>query len=644
MKVFHLIRISCFSVSVALGQQAEGDSAKTYQVSEVVVTATRIPISAKDSPSPVEVIGSNALRNLNGGTIADALRSSSSIFINDYGANGALKTVTLRGTSAQQLLVLVDGNRFNSFQNGLVDASLLPLNNIERIEIVRGGSSALYGADALGGVVNILTRRPTSELLIRTDAATGSFGFQKYSLEAQGNLGPVWLLVGYADDRGKDDYPSPVPNSNSLDTTVRRQNADFHRRQIYFSGTIKPDDRSLVTLLAQNILADRGVPGPLFAPGSTSQARQADNDANFLASYLSRNPNGTEFELQTGFHHSLQRYLDPDPSFPIDSYYENSFVNLNPQVRFLLSPNERLAVGGEFAEGILGSNDFDNRITRVQKSFYVSNELQFDFQRTMADRISLYQTIRYDNISDVGYAVVPKVGINVRVMKEGEVHLRASLGQNFRAPTFNDMYYRGFGNPNLKPERSTSFDAGVTAESDIGGRQSVEFTYFHIDTENRILFDLASFVPVNIGRAVSRGFEVKYDGRFLGGMITLGANYTFDDARKKNRSSATDSTFDTQLLFVPRHLANLSVALHVTPATLNIIHTIVGSRYTSEDNSTLLSTYRLTHANVVLNFPFGRWKFFAKFEVNNLFDYNYEVFLYFPMPKRNYRATFSIEY
>ncbi len=645
MKVYARIAIVLLAVSPAAGQDSSRDTTKTYRMSEVVVTATRSPISMLDSPSPVEVLGSKALRNLNGGTIADALRSSSGIFLNDYGANGALKTVTLRGTSAQQLLVLVDGNRFNSFQNGLVDAGLLPLNNVERIEIVRGGSSALYGADALGGVVNILTRRPASEVRVRTEASAGSFSLQKYLFEAGVGLGTLGVLSGYADERGRDNYPSLVSISGTPGTTtVTRENADFHRRQIYLSGTMKPDDRSVITLLAQNILADRGVPGPLFAPGFTSQARQADNDANLLASYISTNPNGTEFEFQAGFHYSLQRYRDPDPSFPIDSYYENSFVNVNPRVRLLLSPGSRLALGGEFAEGVLGSNDFDSRITRVQKSFYISHDSQFDFQRMMLDRISLYQTIRYDNISDVAYAVVPKLGINVRVMKEGEVHLRASVGRNFRAPTFNDMYYRGLSNPNLKPERSTSFDAGLTARTDIGGRQSAEFTYFRIDTENRILFDLASFMPVNIGRAVSEGIEVKYDGFFLDEVIAVGANYTFNDARKKNLGSPNDSTFNKQLIFVPQHLASISFAIHIGPQTLNIIHTIVGTRYASEDNSRSLSPYRLTHANIVVHLPVGRWKFLAKVEVNNVLDYSYEVFPNFPLPRRNYRATLGIEY
>jgi vitamin B12 transporter len=89
--------------------------------------------------------------------VVDVLRSSEGIFLKDYGPTASLKTISLRGMAAEHILVLYDGTRLNNFQNGLVDFSLLPMNNIDRIEIVRGGNSALYGADAIGGIINIIS-------------------------------------------------------------------------------------------------------------------------------------------------------------------------------------------------------------------------------------------------------------------------------------------------------------------------------------------------------------------------------------------------------------------------------------------------------------------------------------------------------
>jgi len=184
----------------------------------------------------------------------------------------------------------------------------------------------------------------------------------------------------------------------------------------------------------------------------------------------------------------------------------------------------------------------------------------------------------------------------------------------------------------------------MTAEVFAGGRHSFEITYFHLDTENRILFDLVSFMPVNIGRALSRGMESRYEGYFFSDVLRISIGYSYTDARKRDQSSPTDSTFNNQLVFVPKHLANIGASLHFEPVRVNIIHTIVSSRYTSADNVASLAPYRLTNVNVALSFPVGKINLFGKFEISNVFDYNYEVLPYYPMPKRSYRATVSVEY
>lgn len=630
MKVFlMLVAFSVFGRTLA--QETEGDTTRTYRMGEVVVTATRSSISVTDSPSPVEVIHSRAIQNSNGSTVADVLRSASSMVLKDYGGNAALKTASLRGTASEHLLILVNGNRFNSFQNGLADLSLVPLNDVERIEIVRGGASALYGADALGGVVNILTRPPGSDTRIQTSVAAGSFGYQKAFVEGQGRIGRLGLLTGFSREQGRDDYPF---------TTLRRTNHDFRREQIYLHGDAVIDASSAVTFSAQHVRSERGVPGSLIYPSDV--ARQNDNDVNLLLGYLDHRFDRLELSLRTAFHYNLQLYNDP--TFFINSHYKNTYATLNPQAQFVVSSSQRFVLGGEFGKANLQSNDFDGRITRVHRSLYLSSESQFNFDSPVADRVSLYQTIRYDDISDVDFAFTPKFGINVRLVKEGDIRLRSSVGRNFRAPSFNDLYYRGFSNPDLQPERSTSFDIGLISTVGFYGWHRLEFTYFHLNTVNRILLDPETYLPRNIGRARTDGFEGKYEGQFLDGMIELGGNYSFTAARKRNQSTPEDPTYGKQLIYVPRHAANVTLSLLVPPLRMSVVHSVIGLRYTREDNSASTPAYRLTHANVAFDGTFGRLRMFVKAEVNNLFDKDYEVFLSYPMPKRHYRVTLSVRY
>jgi vitamin B12 transporter len=642
--------VAAFLHALPLFSQEGSDTAAVYHIPEVVVTATRTPISPKDSPSPVDVIDATDIRRQNASTVADVLRTSNGVFVNDQGSEGALKTVSLRGSSSSQVLVLVDGNRVNSFQNGLVDLGLLPIGNIERIEVVRGGSSALYGTDALGGVINILTRRGGADLRLRAQASMGSFGYQRRSLQGEGDIASMRLAGGVSDERGRDDYPFVVARSGVGDTTVRRTDADFRRSHAYVSGIATPDDRSSVQFSFQHVMADRGTPGPVFGFGSLSTARQADRDLNFTADYTDLHLDKAEFVVRSGFHYSLQRYVDPNPVFPFDSYYRNRYVNVDPQLRIHISPAQRIVLGAEFAQGVLEDfstpalRAFDRRVHRVQKSAYVSNEVQLDFDRELFNRFSLFQTVRYDDISSVAHAVTPKLGANLRVTREGNVHLRMSVGQSFRAPTFNDLYYRGLSNPMLKPERSTGVDAGLLSEFEQYGKQSLELTYFHVDTENRILFDLVTFMPVNIGRALTRGIETKYEGAFFSDILEIGANYTYTDARKRDQTSSADPTFNKQLKFVPQHTAHLSISVELNVVTVSIVHSIIGRRFTNDDNTASTDPYRLTNANFGVRFPLGPLTSVARFEVNNIFDRDYEVFPMYPIPKRSYRAAIGIEY
>ena len=643
MKFILFIFSSLLFVVVARSQEAVTDSQKTYLQREVVVTATRSQISVKDSPAQIDIISREELQHINGSTVADALEHSSSIFLKEYGASGALRTLSLRGGASEHILVLINGNRFNSFQNGLVDLSLLPVNDIEQIEVLHGGGSALYGADALGGVVNILTRTAVSDFRVRTEASSGSFGFEKYLLESQVRFGKVGILGGYASERSRDDFSFHILNSSFRDTSETRDNSDFTRRQFYVHSSVSPSEHSSLNLSAQYVRADRGTPGP-YDPFYMGVARQSDDDANFSASYSYTDLNGVEWRLTSNVHYNFETYNDPNPFFPYQTFYKNIYTNVNPQVRLKLSDYQTLILGGEFGEGTLDGPDFDSKITRVQKAMYVSSESQFDFNRQLFNRILLYQTIRYDRVSDVDFALTPKFGINVRFTPVGDIRLRASIGQNFRSPSFNDLYYRGFSNPNLKPEHSTSFDAGFSSAFSLLGENTLEYTYFHLDTDDRILFDPSTFLPVNIGKVLSTGSEVKYTGSFFDGQLNVGVKYSFTDARKRNVDYPNDPTYDRQLVYIPTDNLNITLAVRLNPVTLSLNNTLVGGRYLTADNTASLPSYRLTNANVVVNEPIGTLRILAKAEVNNILDNDYEVFKQYPMPKRNYRVTLGVEY
>lgn len=567
----------------ALGQGSQKDSAKTYQAAEVVVTATRSAISQKDAPSPTEVLGSRELRNANGGTIADVLQTYTGILLKEYGAGAALRTVSLRGSASEHVLVLIDGNRYTSFQNGLVDLNLLPLADVERIEVLHGGASALYGADALGGVINILTRPAATDLSVKANGAAGSYGYRSYSARAQGGRDGLGVVAGYSHEQGQDNYPFVLHRINAPDTSLVRSDADFSREESFVNGAVRPDDRSSINLSVQNIFSSVGAPGDLFFAKNSSLDRQNDRDFNATAGYRDNHISGMELGLNTGFHYSFERFSSPG----YDTYYKNRYFNINPNVQIALTTNDRLILGGEVANGMLDSFDFGNRITRRQYSVFASNEFVKDFDQEFFDRLSLYQTLRYDNISDVGSALTPKVGMNLRITRIGDVRVRASYGTSFRAPSLNDLYYAGANNPDLRSEHSQSLDFGFLADGSFYGEHAVELTYFYVNTIDRILFDPVSFIPFNVGKSVSQGVESSYSGRYFGGILEIGLNYTLTNTRKKNTSSPNDSSYDKQLIYIPQNLFKGMLTVHLNPVTFSLFRVFTGLRFVNDKNTRL---------------------------------------------------------
>lgn len=633
-----MLRIVTVVLVVAVGTVAAQDTLRVYRLPEVVVSATRSVIDVLDSPSPVDILEADGASVLSS-SAADLIGRSGSVFLRDLGGMGALKTVYFRGTAPQHLLVMVNGVRQNSHQNGLMDFSLLPLNDVQRIEIVRGGSSALYGADALGGVVNILTRTPGAGLRLRANAAAGSYGYRNWKVEGEGRPGGVGLLAGVAYEEGRDEFPFRSITGSS----EKRTNADFRKRNAFLHGDTEMGYETSLRVNAQAVRAERGVPGSLTFP--SPKARQADDDVILGLEVRNASLRNKQFVLRTSYHYSFQTYRDPDPFFPVDDAYRNGYVLVNPEISSVLGEHTRILGGLEWNEGTLTGSNFEGAIRRVQRSVYVSGETRLVSERSFADLISLYGMLRYDDISDVGNALMPKIGLNVRLLQEGEVRLRASYGRSFRSPSFNDLHFVGYNNPDLKPEYSTSMDAGMVSSVRAGGAvHSASVTWFAIDTRDRILFDLTTFKPVNIGRTNSTGIEAAYAISLWDGGLEGEVNYAVTDAVKRNESYPGDPGVDKQLVFIPRHSANVVLNGRWGIWQVRVSHGTVGRRYTTDDQSQYLPEFHVTDIMLSARVETGFATLRISGEVRNILDRSYEVFADYPMPGRSFRLGAGIEY
>jgi outer membrane cobalamin receptor len=608
------------ALSYGMPSGAGDDSTRTYRADEVVVTATRSNIQPKDSPSPVQVITTEDIQRTNGSSVADILRSSESIFVKDQGPTASLKTVSFRGMASEHILVLLDGTRINNFQNGSVDFSLLPMGNIDRIEVVRGGNSSLYGADALGGIINIISSRPSEILQAHSDVSLGSFNYQRYSLDVRGRIQGVGIVFGMMHDQATGDYPFIFHRVGLTDTTRRRDGSDFTRTQLYLNTDYSFDNRSNMTFSIQRVKSNQGVPGSLTF---ISAMRQDDDAVTTVASLHDNHLNNLSFSLNLGFTYGLQMYY---------SQTKTTLATVNPQIQWVVTPWDRVIVGVEFVEGHL-----DGMLPAT-----VSNEMLFQHESASLDRLSLFQSIRYDALSEGQESCSPKIGFNLRLVRDWDTRIRASYGKNFRMPTFNDLYSPWGGNPALKPEHSECFDVGMETTLDRSGVHSLQLTYFNIDTKDRILLTHIgwNYFPINVSHAQSIGLEGRYDLRLYSDAVSAFTDVTINNAFRQSN----DSTNGKQLLYIPKAVCSFGISAKIFSFQCNISQSYTSERFTTEDESVSLPDYWLTDLNISTVVPLNSLRLNFRVEISNVFDTDYQVLPDYPMPERSFRITLGIDY
>jgi len=615
------------ALSYGILSNFDEDSTHIYNAQEIVVTATRTSILQNDSPSPVNILTTQDVQRTNGSSVVDVLRSSEGIFLKDYGPTASLKTISLRGMAAEHILILYDGTRLNNFQNGLVDFSLLPMNNIDRIEIVRGGNSALYGADAIGGIINIISSRPTETLKLHADASFGSFDYKRYSLDVRERIQGLGFVFGVMHDQAVGNYPFIFHRPGLTDTTQKRDGADFTRTQLYLNTDYSFGERAAMTLSIQRVKSNQGAPGSLTY---VSNLRQDDDAVTTVATLRDNHFHDLSFSMNMGFTYDLQMYY---------SQTKTTLGTFNPQCQWVASSWDRFIVGGEFVEGHLEGMLPDAVIKRIQRSVYVSNEMLFLWESESLDRLSLYQSIRYDVLSEGQEAFSPKVGVNCRILRAWDTRIRASYGKNFRMPTFNDLYDVWLGNPTLHPEHSACYDVGVETSLDRSGIHAIQITFFNIITRDRILPN-AFYYPINIPRAQSTGIEGRYDLKLPNDVVNAFADMTFNAASRQSK----DSSNGKQFLYIPKAVCTVGLSAQMLGLYLSISEMYTSKRFTAEDESAWLPEYWLTDINLSTVLPLNFIRLNLRTEVSNLFDIDYQVLQGYPMPGRTFRCTVGVDY
>ncbi|MCL5034491.1 MAG: TonB-dependent receptor [Bacteroidetes bacterium] len=615
------------------------DSLKVFTAPNVVVSATRTGINPQDSPTKIVDLDVKEMADLGFSSISGILSSTAGLFVKDYGPS-QLSTISTRGTGAEETLFMMDGVRLNSVQNGQVDLFLLPISQIGHIEIAEGGLSSLYGADAVGGVVNLKTASDTSPS-IGVNLGAGSYGYQQSSINVNRKTGGMFVSAMIQQTRSVDNFDFNYTDG-PVTFPMKRSGADYVCNNQLVNLTM-PGKEGTTSVIVSNVSADRGTPGAVTGPYYVGTQREYDNDFLAVVNHKRRLGDLT-LSASTGFTYGYLRYIDPPlvaGGFGIDSYFK--MISVQPSVQLNYSSTAFEAAFGADAEGDRGaSSEMDGIKERTRAGVFASGVI--NLHGPFASEVHISPSARADWYSDFGGTFNPKLGVNIRPVESLPINIRGSVGTSFRAPTFNELYYAGAGNPNIKPEKSISYDAGLVLQIPSPFAVEADADFYSTDITDGIVWQPAAdgiWRPQNYQKILSRGIELSLQANY-NNLAVLSANYSFGNSL--DISDPGSSSYDKQLIYLPQEQASLVAA--VSPGIMTFSTTIeyTGFRFVTPQNDEFLPQFTTVDAAAGVKVPVGHLVFSPLLSVKNIFNTNYQVVPQYPMPLRTFYLNLGIRY
>ena len=598
------------SLALAIAAPAAFAQATPDTFDPIVVTANRYPQHLSEVLSDTQTISSEDIARSGAGTLIDLLQKQRGIEVNRYGGPGTDSSVFIRGANSNQNIVLVDGVRIGSATSGTASWSALPLSSIDHVEIVYGPLSTMYGADAVGGVIQIFTKKGDGATRFSAFAGYGRDNTRQLEASVAGSTGGN-NSFSYALTAGKeksDGYSATKPGNFSYNGDKDGYDKESVSGQFGYQMA-KGHDVGLVFLNSKlDAQYDAGLNFDArndkkqesisvftknqFLPNWTSELRYAESKDKLTAISAAGTSGRSQFDTkQTDISWQNDILLGRDTLQLLGEYRDEDVVSS--------------------LEGLSGG--------RNTKSFAASYNLVRGAHLASISG-------RRDDSSVYGTHNTGSVAYGYRF--SNALRASASYGTSFRAPTFNDLYYPDFGIPTNKPEKGRNAEIGLHYND---GQSQLSAIYYH----NKIT-DMINYVaacPV-IGWKPGYGCSTNVDKALLEGVTLAGAHKfgAFNVSGNIDLQDPRNESLDKQLVLRAKKHANFAVDYTTGRLTAGTEWQLSGKRFTDPANTSTLGGYGLL--NLYTTYQFARdWSLLARW--NNITNKDYELSRFYATPRSN---------
>ncbi len=606
------------------------DTSRLYvRLPEVVVSATRTRIPVDESPSAVTVITREELSRSGSARLSGVLQAQPGLSVRDLGGLNSIKTLSVRGTGAVHTLFLLNGLRLNSPQNGLVDLGLLTGEAFEQIEIVRGGQSALYGADAVGGLVHLVPREARDSMQVGISVEAGSYGLWAGRANSAFRLGTVSVAAGFGYEQSEGDFAFRN-NVQGQEQMIRRSGADSKFGTGFLHILAPFSSATSLSVFTTATRADRGSPGP-FTGAAPRSARLDDRQVQTSAQLMNSLGRLGMLSTSVGYAVSWQRYTDVTLAPGTSDLTKTSSVELSAEWDIPLSASALAVVVADAGTDRVESVRIPSAPDRRRAGINAGMELHTSVLDGVIPRLIIFPSVRSDWISDGGGRVSPRLGANLWLLESGALKLRLAAGTSYRVPNFNELYWIDGGNPALRPERAFSVDAGIVLAFDAFGMQTLDVGIFRMSMQDRI----TGWPPVNLASSVLSGLECSWRWDLVPRGVYGRLHVTHTRAM-----NADEPYRGNQLPLVPLWEGRAAFGGRLGAVRGELALVSMSRRYTTMDNATSLSVeaFAVLNAWVEVGFALMGSRLGARFECENVLNTSYEIMPAYPMPLRSFRA------
>lgn len=612
------------ALAIALGlpgiAQAE-ISADATDLDEIVVTGTRTEVAIEDSLVPAQVIDRQEIERTQARSLPELLKGRAGINLTNQGGPGKLTSMFLRGAESDHVLVLIDGIRVGSATAGTTMFQDLPVDQIERIEIIRGPRSSLYGSEAIGGVIQIFTRKGGDGFSPHLRIGAGSHNLREASagFSNRGERGWVSAEGAYQETDG-------INACNGSEALFQGCFADEPDRDGYrnVSVSLRGGWEFTDTLALEghflNADADNEYDGSIFG-GNETETAQRVGGAKLTWTPSQR----AKVSVQAG------RAWDESDAYFREAgvrTYVNTFDTLRDtasvQADIALGEGQLLTAGGDWQRDEVTSTTAFSIDSRDNTGVFLEYQGRFGAHQLQA-------SVRNDDNEQFGNHATGSVGWGMSLGRDFK--LNASYGTGFKAPTFNDLYFPFGGNPNLEPEESKSLNIGIGQYAD-----SWNWTFNVFETRIDSLTGYDSFFNlVQAEKARIRGAELTFATTLAGWDLSTQLSYA--DPRATARLTAEGAENPNYDNFLPRRAPRTGrVDVDRSVGKFRFGTTVNGAsaRYDDAGNNFRMGGY----ATVDLRVEYAvnqDWSVQAR--ATNVFDRQYETINWYNQPGREYGVS-----